>query len=254
MPFFRPFREKFFAGDLVYGLSEQRNIYFSKISHFNGVKTYYDEKRSPPILIDYYLTPVELKNIDEIENILKHGPLSDSDNQYYNEVVEDFQERYNYNKCDHYTYKKYEADFFKYLRHNKKYCNVMDGKQEYNELTIGRKCKGGLSWIGRSNSKLVRDIHVHFILDGIDMERVAEKREDEKSITGKELRWLFRHRYHLKVMKKVQFWNNGNPTFPPWMGSGSYVWNNYARHLTEKENLGLDEEIYDGLSRLFKIL
>ncbi|MDC9582040.1 hypothetical protein PSI15_10760 [Xenorhabdus sp. PR6a] len=213
----------------------------------------YDEKRSPPILIDYYLTPVELQNIDKIENTLSNEMQSDDENQYYLEMVEDYYERYNYNNHNYDTYKKYEEDFFKHLKNNKKYCNIVDKNQKYSELTIGRKCKGGLSWSGRSHSKLVRDIHVHFILDGIDMERVAEKREDEKSITGKELRWLFRHRYHLKVMQKIQFWNNGNPTCPPWEGSGCHIWNNYEKRLKEKENLGLNEEMYDGLSRLFNI-
>ncbi len=255
MPFFQPFIKEFIAGDLVYGLGEQRGKYVFKDSSppaFQGAATHIYEERYPPLLIDDYLVPSE--------EIYMRGFINRNQNDSKGHVYRLYKNRLNYIDSDHHIYPRYAKDFFKHLSNDKKYCSVIDKNQELDRLNLGRKCKGGLSWISKSNSLLVRDIHVHFILDGIDMKRVADKLNecDEsgnkiKKITGQELRWLFRHRNHPEVRKKVQFWRNGQPVSPPWEDLGRHIWNNYERRLKEKENLGLDEKIYDGLSRLFNI-
>ncbi|WP_045972228.1 hypothetical protein [Xenorhabdus doucetiae] len=127
---------------------------------------------------------------------------------------------------------------------------VVNEKERFNQLNLGRKCKGGLLWVGKSDSELVQDIHVHFILDDINMQWVADKHEEfeKKSITGKELRWIFRNRHNAKVKQKVQFWQDGKPVCPPWESEESHIWDNYERKLIRKE------EGYNSLSRLFNIL
>lgn len=91
-----------------------------------------------------------------------------------------------------------------------------------------RKCKAGLLWITEGNS----DRHIHFLLDGIDSGAVANKSYDRDrkviSITGSELRWIYRKRYNQNVMKKIQFWDKGIPASPPWISS-PFLWQRYNR-------------------------
>ncbi|MCR6650961.1 MAG: hypothetical protein NVV73_05405 [Cellvibrionaceae bacterium] len=78
--------------------------------------------------------------------------------------------------------------------------------------------------------------HVHFVLDGLNMCETATKTyyemdqprgrsdgaEDKiRSITGSELRWIYRHRNVPRVQQRIQFWYRGNgqnfvPVSPPW--------------------------------------
>ncbi|WP_092510851.1 hypothetical protein [Xenorhabdus mauleonii] len=98
------------------------------------------------------------------------------------------------------------------------------------DLTLGRKCKAGISWVTMKKTKdrLINRIHIHFLLDGINQAQVIDKQG--KYITGKELRWLYRHRHHPLVAKKVQFWMDNKPTLPPWTGFGSSDWSRYMYH------------------------
>ncbi|WP_340608999.1 hypothetical protein [Xenorhabdus bharatensis] len=122
-------------------------------------------------------------------------------------------------------YKKYENDFFNHLKNHSKYHTVLEESPVCSDLTVGRKSKGGLSWISSvSNSGLTCNMHVHFILDEIDMERVVYKRD--KYVTGKELRWLFRNRHNANVAEKIQFWQNYAPVYPPWETEKA-LWENY---------------------------
>lgn len=100
-----------------------------------------------------------------------------------------------------------------------------------------RKCKGGLNYI-ISNTQH----HIHFCLDGLEttMEDVPGKSfkgiagivapdtpvgkadasytwlTKTRSITGAELRWVYRNRMRNDVQQKVQFWLNNAPCYPPW--------------------------------------
>lgn len=99
--------------------------------------------------------------------------------------------------------------------------------------------KSGILWTTTQRKK-----KIHFILDGLDMEAVAGKldipilkaegrktREDpsNKSITGCELRWLYRNRNNREIMSRVVFWENdrklGHAPWedPRWKAS----WDNY---------------------------
>ncbi|MEX0447773.1 hypothetical protein [Xenorhabdus sp. SGI246] len=91
------------------------------------------------------------------------------------------------------------------------------------------------------NGNLPHAMHIHFILDGINMDTVVYKYD--KNITGKELRWLFRHREYPNVAKKIQFWLNDTPTTPPWEEAGSTLWKNYT----------YQDDYSETLSQLFNI-
>ncbi|WP_459177608.1 RHS repeat domain-containing protein, partial [Ewingella americana] len=89
---------------------------------------------------------------------------------------------------------------------------------------IRRKCKGGIAWAVENNIK------VHFALDGMDLDKVVLKNFDGKngdreeingskknrSITGSELRWVYRHRNDPAVRKMVTFWNDRKNIPAPW--------------------------------------
>ncbi|BET97989.1 hypothetical protein [Xenorhabdus taiwanensis] len=251
MPFREPFIKKFKVGDLIYGLGGNRKKYIDENLRFEDAKNQYDSKLFPPTIIDDYLIPAELEHNVLVEIYLENKLWSNE--EQHNALLKDkkcFKEKIDSINANINTYKKYEKDFFTHLKNDNKYCSVTESHRECNGLIIGRKCKGGLSWVNTSNSELTRDINVHFILDGIDIKRIAGKYD--KNITGKELRWIFRHRNHPKVIEKVQFWENGKPTVPPWAGLKQFVWNNYVIHLQGKEKLY--EEKCEYLSRLFNSL
>ncbi|MDC9582039.1 hypothetical protein PSI15_10755 [Xenorhabdus sp. PR6a] len=252
MPFFVPFRTKYFLGDLIYGMKKQRARYIDTVDKFRDAQPYFDENAWPPVFIDDYLVSSEE---EYMRGFIKRESVNNQDNSGMEQSIRIFRSRLKYSDTHPDQFPKYTKDFSKHLRHDKKYHSVLEENGGLDTLNLGRKCKGGLSWVSKSKSQLVRDIHVHFILDDINMQWVADKHEEfeRKSITGKELRWLFRHRNHPKVSQKVQFWRNGQPVSPPWNGEESHIWDNYERKLMEKGGAG-EEERYDGLSRLFKIL
>ena len=90
------------------------------------------------------------------------------------------------------------------------------------------------------NLFLLKGRNVHFVLDGIDMDKVPTKshskdRDDgqSRSITGAELRWIYKHRNEQIVQDHVQFWFKKKPTTPPWSpDSAKYSdkWDQYQRN------------------------
>ncbi|MBD2814740.1 hypothetical protein ID850_08170 [Xenorhabdus sp. Flor] len=235
MPFRPPFRTEFFRGDLVYGLTEHRYQYIDNHPQFAVAKVHIDKKLYPPTVIDQYLTPTDRDIIhtfltDYIDRNNRNDWQNPDEKTVAENIMQDYRNLYKYTKSR--AYRKYENNFFDHLKKHNKYHTVIehcsDGTNEDDLLTIGRKCKGGLSWISMSNSKLTHNIHIHFILDGINMDTIVYKRD--KNITGKELRWLFRHREYPEVAAKIQFWLDDRPTSPPWTGLGSNLWTNYVSH------------------------
>ncbi|PHM28958.1 hypothetical protein [Xenorhabdus budapestensis] len=246
MPFFRPFRENFYKGDLIYGLTDSRKKYVNESKNFLIAKHCNDEALYPPIFIDNYLTPAELNHM---KNFMKNYQGKNKKNNWINNEekssfqnrAEEYSRRYWYEKPkkqeDEDKYNHYKRDFFNHLKSHHKYRTITENINEYNKIDIGRKCKGGLSWASIVNGNLPHDMHIHFILDGINMDSVVYKHD--KNITGKELRWLFRHREYPNVAKKIQFWLNDTPTTPPWEGTGSTLWKNYVCQDDYSETLSL---------------
>jgi len=112
-------------------------------------------------------------------------------------------------------------DFKTFLIRNDKYKEVVGGSGS--NQNIRRKAKGGLEW---ATSK---GVHVHFVLDELDINAVINKNfrrkngdsdpgsiRKNRSITGSELRWLYRHWSDDKVRKNVTFWVEGTKVPPPW--------------------------------------
>lgn len=112
-----------------------------------------------------------------------------------------------------------------------------------------QKCKAGLDYFIRRTEN-----HVHFCLDGIDMLSVPKKnylnedvfdypigkstdKSDVKvrSITGSELRWVFRNRLDHRVQARVQFWQNNIQVVPPWHPPHPVAWRRaWAAYIPEK--------------------
>ncbi|PHM40328.1 T3SS effector EspK [Xenorhabdus mauleonii] len=220
MAFKEPFSTGYKVGDLLYGLGPKRSNYMG-VDAFKDLSEHNKKRTEPHAVIDYYLTqkdadagmdftyeikPSTMKNRD-IETIkepyhksfLKHMTLSEHDEKYHDIPTAPID---------------YEKDA---------YCG-MSGMSETIYTHLGRKCKMGLSWICTSNDKEVKDCCVHFILDGLNMDQIINKgTEYGKSITARELRWVYRNRNDDRVAKKVQFWLNDRQVVPPWV-SGSPIW------------------------------
>lgn len=125
-----------------------------------------------------------------------------------------------------------------------------------------RKCKTGLDYIAHNHPNCT----VHFCLTGIDFQAVANKSYDDvgtqdlpsgssagvypwheksRSITGAELRWLFRNSHDPAVRNMVQFWqyhhNRWLPCGAPWedgaiMPSGGI--HSFAAYQRDRVNRG----------------
>ncbi|MDR0217363.1 MAG: hypothetical protein LBI71_00500 [Enterobacteriaceae bacterium] len=231
MPFLPPFRKRFIIGDLIYGLSHIRQKYLN-IFNFATANIYFSNEMYPPIVIDSYLTPTDERNrIEFMVNYERNVKSGNNINLNNEEKFLNYLHQCEYTKSP--KYKIYKDDFFKHLENHEKYKIALENNPDNDDsLIFGRKCKGGLSWITFGNSKLFPDAHIHFLLDGIDLDRIINKRDNY--ITGKELRWLFRHRHYPKVANKVQFWKNCRPTTPPWTGFGSTEWEKYIYHDTSE--------------------
>jgi hypothetical protein len=138
---------------------------------------------------------------------------------------------------------KYDPGFINSLAVHDKYSAILDGtelrnsaSQELFDARAKRKCKGGINYIVSNTVH-----HIHFCLDGLNMEQVPSKSYDgskggasdspngkapddeadswinkSRSITGAELRWIYRNKHRSDVSSKIQFWFNGKESYPPW--------------------------------------
>ncbi|ALL39858.1 hypothetical protein B9T65_00160 [Serratia marcescens] len=76
---------------------------------------------------------------------------------------------------------------------------------------FSRGSKAGLEKIISSG----KGDRVHFVLDGIDIERVINK-SGGPSITNSELRYLYRHRHDINGKGKVHFYKSKQEVLAPW--------------------------------------
>ncbi|OGO59659.1 MAG: hypothetical protein A2V85_12180 [Chloroflexi bacterium RBG_16_72_14] len=125
--------------------------------------------------------------------------------------------------------------FVKALGGHPKYGGAVSGEDD--NAAVRWKSKGGLYWAIMVDP----GIHVHFVLDGIEQEAVVQKsyqgtisdvgaHEDPgktRSVTGSELRWVYRNREHERVQERVQFWLKNKQCAPPWHGNGAPLWAQY---------------------------
>lgn len=186
--------ESFEDGDLIYGLLATRDNYVNNFSRFSDALTQNDRLGSADYFMDFY------------------RPYWDG--------------RYESNTLR-------QNKFKTSILNNRRYNNIIK-KAEKSNSNVMRKCKAGLNWAKEDN------IRVHFLLEDIDMIKVVNKTGENieklgtvKTVTGSELRWVYRNRHDEGVQKNVQFWNRGRRVDPPWV-TDSAPWDMYDRKREEK--------------------
>ncbi|PHM40081.1 toxin [Xenorhabdus mauleonii] len=102
---------------------------------------------------------------------------------------------------------------------------------------IGRKCKGILEFACREENDFIT--YIHFLLDELDMDQVTKKipvkDSGDPSITGQELRWIYRNRENGNVANKIQFWLDEKPIVPPWeIEKWKSLWEDYGNSRKDK--------------------
>ncbi|WP_338805287.1 hypothetical protein WDV76_10245 [Xenorhabdus griffiniae] len=211
MPFYQPFKTSFESGDLIFGLYDKRKQHAQKHPGFQLV-----------------LDPNNISTIDRYsitQNEIKVRKM-------YGQQIPHNQESFTTAVMEHWKYRDIlnQEDNYK--------IDIRNGNVYYPRKITSRKCKAGLSWYSHSLSHA----NIHFILDGIDMENVINKKNNPKidkgkdSYTNKELRWIYRNRKDPRVQSCIQFWLDGSPVSPPWI-EGRYVdlWQNYQPKFENSE-------------------
>ncbi len=114
------------------------------------------------------------------------------------------------------------------------------------ELAIRRSCKFGIEYVLKLDKAMI-----HYVLDGMDMLKVAQKDWFDKtiprmgasisfrkiSICTTELRYLFRNWGRIGPTGRVKFYYNYTEIVPPWTDDffkATKQWADYAKHLAEK--------------------
>ncbi|WP_046069106.1 hypothetical protein [Pseudomonas synxantha] len=189
----------FKAGDLVYGLARPR-------MKFMSLHKILFERELGPTIDAFAATATEYKFIRE-----KAG------GQYPTK-----QDSFEQSLLSHpkYSHIRYEMGI------------VRSNYADDDPLWIRRKCKAGLYWASTNN------ITVHFVLDGIDMNRVVSKEYEE--FTSSELRWLFRHKHENGVIKAVKYYKDGDYAPAPWdAGDSKELWKSYELKRIHKSHITL---------------
>jgi hypothetical protein len=199
MPFQQPW-DTYSPGDLLFGLVDNRQML---VQHFR-------------------IRPTEIYTIDQYDILSDARPVESVKNPL-----------------------KHDNDFLALLRSNPKTESIIDTELVYEEVwshhelaVAKRKCKAGLEYI------IYKTLYrIHFCLDGMDLKAAANKSYDGskggrpdnpvgktppsiawdqkvRSVTGAELRWVYRHRLEPMVCKKIQFWDKRGGDWiqcpPPW--------------------------------------
>jgi len=194
MPFQKPWRN-YAKGDLLYGLARNR----SQLAQFMGIK------QGDLCTIDQY----------GIMSDVNAPTLAKNKLTYDQEFIDALK----------------ESDKTRIILDTDLNDNAFWKANRNNAINIAkRKCKGGLDYIIHKT-----DHHIHFCLDGMDMVQVASKTYDGKaggvaddpgksskawndksrSITGAELRWVYRNQLDPQVQSRVQCWKK-NDSMAPW--------------------------------------
>jgi hypothetical protein len=184
MPFTEPYRKSYEPGDLIYGVESARKRYMMLSNPFAAAPG------NMPTIDEHAILKVEI----EAKKSKGVKPTAG------------------------------EKNFVYALKEHSKYNQALHGPDT--NAAVRLKTKGGLYW-----ATLVEGKHVHFILDEIDIMAVVEKNNTTKnkdkpatatepknrSVTGSELRWVYRNREHPKVRGFIQFWFDFKPVPPPWI-------------------------------------
>jgi hypothetical protein len=116
---------------------------------------------------------------------------------------------------------------------------IPQGDDNTVRIRIGRACKGALEHVTK-----VQGRNIHFVLDELKTNLVMENLKDaaqDRSVTGKEIKWLYRHRDDAEVMSHVKFYRDGKEVPAPWDErdpSGQRVdesWDRYDEYRASKQ-------------------
>jgi hypothetical protein len=215
IPELSPIREDFKSGDLIYGLFQPRDNFAKKLfgeDEFNRHVTQINENESK-------LVPPELNciYIDCINNQFICNKSDSNSYAYNNELIPE----------------REDAQAFK---------NWIDNHEQYNPnkfsdneqiiSRIGKGCKAGIEYT-TNNGK-----NVFFVLDELNEELVINEGVEEcwrNSITGKELRWIYRHKDNGNVKNSVKFIKDCKIVRAPWEAN-SELWKRYEEYRTTKQS------------------
>jgi hypothetical protein len=236
MPFEMPYKETYDPGDLVYGLEKERKSLMTKfgldgpnmrtvdLTTINNYSTTSNEKSSLDVKLQFAqgMKLTEKETRDEID---KFNTALASHGKYASAVG-------------------WDPGKLK-----------GDARDQAENEAWRRKCKGGLYY-----ACFVKRSHVHFCLDGMNVEEVVKKNYVKDStpidvkdsatgakfraITNAELRWIFRNREHKEVSDHVQFWKQESSAWktcePPWVTDSS-TWSQY-KPVHKKNVHGRDDD------------
>jgi hypothetical protein len=200
MPFYKPFKERFDHGDLIYGLEPTRARYRKSYPAFAqageaGVAHCIDQYKvvvgeepgpAPPRLEDF---------LAAVRGHPKYSSLLTTSDENWTA------ERYNHD--------------------------------------IRRKIKAGLYWMCDDGGHtcvhfLLDDINLGQVARKRHDADCVTKFGKQRSFTGVELRWIYRNRHKPEVQRRIQFWMRGEPTCPPWdpqythCRNAPVLWTSYA--------------------------
>ena len=128
------------------------------------------------------------------------------------------------------------GSFRDFLEHGTSYDINGVGGPDGLQMRYGRACKAGLAY-----GILKRKGKVHFALDGLTSASILDDvglGKDKRKITGKELRWIFRHRDEPKIKADVIFWLDGAKTEPLWEKDRG-LWEAYDKQVSARGSKGV---------------
>ena len=224
------FEKNYKIGDLIYGMHEQR------VKYMNDYK--FNEKQySTGLTIDKYNAELEKKcygiilsdAFEIIIDSMREPQKSDVEiENAKNLLSNNFKELFTKDIKKPLTNPKvqyHHMDTYLSLEENNKYSSAnlykkhiynQEGYLYFDNRFNKMKCKSGLE-MAVIDPKVV----IHFLLDGIDMDRVIDK---IRGITGSELRFAYRNKERLAG--KIFFYEKGKQVAPPWEQDPT-LWDNY---------------------------
>lgn len=197
-------KKNFRSGDLIYGLCRKRLAFAQQLFGVNASDAFGFQ---PKNIID----PLSSKKIHHIfvdSMNIENGVTLDQ----YEPAVGKTQQA---------------IDYQEWLSSHNKY--NPGNSPEPNDVVkrIARACKGGIEYTTS------RENNIYFVLDGIFVVDVMQDVGKEGSITGRELRWIYRHKDDKNVMDHIVFIKNNEVTEAPWI-SNPEQWKVYKDHLSTK--------------------
>lgn len=212
-------------GDLFYGLSHPREQVMRRVAPDleNHMETYNEDgKVTAPQKAPMFL--------DTINNQFL-GTGSAGNNMARNKWTKGLQKESETYQGQREGESNEVRGFREFLEGHEKYDPKMVPGQEQWGSRIGRACKAGLEYTTTELNK-----KIHFVLDDYDFSYLWDdigKRGEDRAITSKELKWLFRNWDNPSVASNVLFWRENKVVLPPWV-EDPLPWKNYKTYRQNK--------------------